>query len=136
LLTFVHLEDSEGAELRNDFEQEAEGDYERNDGVNALNLEWVLGYNKAIKDGVHNLTNKDRSAIFYSAAHTGVIYDYDEKEQKLLQGHCNKITCTACSADKSLIVTADSGIDSMLVVWDSYDGVPKRTYFNPYENGI
>jgi cilia- and flagella-associated protein 251 len=35
-----------------------------------------------------------------------------------------------------LIVTADSGIDSMLVVWDSYSGVPKRTYFNPYENGI
>jgi len=24
----------------------------------------------------------------------------------------------------------------MLVVWDSYYGVPKRTYFNPYENGI
>lgn len=129
-------EQSEGANMRNDFEDDGEGDYERHDGVNALSLEWVLGYNKDIKDGVHNLTNKDRAAIFYSAAHTGVIYDYEEKEQKLLQGHCNKITCTACSADKSLIVTADSGIDSMLVVWDSYDGVPKRTYFNPYENGI
>jgi len=129
-------EDSEADKLRNEFEDDGEGDYERQEGVNALNLEWVLGYNKDIKDGVHNLTNKERCAIFYSAAHTGVIYDYEEKEQKLLQGHCNKITCTACSADKSLIVTADSGIDSMLVIWDSYNGIPRRTYFNPYENGI
>lgn len=129
-------EDSEAAKLQNDFEDDGEGDYDRHDGINALNLEWVLGYNKDIKDGVHNLTDKERCAIFYSAAHTGVIYDYREKEQKLLQGHCNKITCTACSEDKSLIVTADSGRDSMLVVWDSFEGIPKRTYFNPYENGI
>lgn len=128
--------ESEGNNLRDEFDDDAEGDYERGEGVNALNLEFVRGYNKDIKDGVHNLTNPERKAIFYSAAHTGVIYDYEEGEQKLLQGHCNKITCTACSADKKLIVTADSGIDSMLVIWDSYDGIPIRTYFNPYENGI
>lgn len=127
---------SEANNLPEEFEDDGEGEYERGEGVNALNLEFVLGYNKDIKDGVHNLTNGDRKAIFYSAAHTGVIYDYEEGEQKLLQGHCNKITCTACSADKKLIVTADSGIDSMLVIWDSYDGIPIRTYFNPYENGI
>jgi hypothetical protein len=80
-------DDSEGPHMRHDFEDDAEGDYERGEGVNALNLKWVLGYNKDIKDGVHNLTNKDRAAIFYSAAHTGVIYDFEEKEQKLLQGH-------------------------------------------------
>lgn len=84
--------DSEGTKLRNDYEGEGEGDYDQQDGVNALNLQWVLGYNKDIKDGVHNLTNKDRTEIFYSAAHTGVIYDYRENTQKLLQGHCNKIT--------------------------------------------
>ena len=86
---------SENAKLRHEFDDDGEGDYERHEGVNALNLEWVLGYNKDIKEGVHNLTNKDRRAIFYSAAHTGVIYDFEEKEQRLLQGHCNKITCTA-----------------------------------------
>ena len=26
------------------------------DGVNALNLRWVLGFNKGIDQGVHNLT--------------------------------------------------------------------------------
>ena len=129
--------DSEASKLRNDLGDEGEGEeYAHHDGVNALSLQWVIGYNKDILEGVHNLTNKERTEIFYSAAHTGVIYDYREKTQKLLQGHCNKITCTACSIDKSLIVTADSGRDSMIVVWDSIYGVPKRTYFNPYEDGV
>ena len=59
------------------------------DGVNALNLKWVLGYNKDIDMGVHNLTTENRTEIFYTSAHSGVIYDYMAKEQNLLQGHCN-----------------------------------------------
>ena len=59
------------------------------DGVNALNLQWVMGFNKEIDQGVHNLTTDTRHEIFYTAAHTGVIYDYVDKNQKLLQGHCN-----------------------------------------------
>ena len=62
---------------------------EEGDGVNALNLQWVLGFNKGIDQGVHNLTSNNRHEIFYSAAHSGVIYDYMNKQQKLLQGHCN-----------------------------------------------
>lgn len=95
-----------------------------------------MGFNKSITQGVHNLTTDDRTEIFYSSAHTGVIYNYETKKQKLLQGHCNRITSTACSADKNLIVTADSGQDSMLVIWDSIWGTPKRTYFTPHENGV
>lgn len=49
------------------------------DGVNALNLQWVMGFNKDINQGVHNLTTDSRHEIFYSAAHTGVIYDYGNK---------------------------------------------------------
>ena len=59
------------------------------DGSNALNLKWVLGYNKEIDQGVHNLTTETRTEIFYTAAHSGVLYDYMGKTQKLLQGHCN-----------------------------------------------
>jgi WD40 repeat protein len=58
------------------------------------------------------------------------------KKQTLLQGHCNQITATACSEDKKWLVTADTGEDSMLVVWDSTHGVPVRTYDNPHPNGI
>jgi WD40 repeat protein len=85
---------------------------------------------------VHNLTTENRSEIFYTAAHSGVLYDYTNKSQKLLQGHCNQITATACSDDKRWIVTADSGDDSMLIVWDSFTGIPVRTFLNPHPNGI
>lgn len=66
------------------------GDYEEGvqqdegDGVNALNLQWVLGFNKDIDQGVHNLTTESRHEIFYTSAHSGVIYDYARKTQKLL----------------------------------------------------
>lgn len=57
---------------------------DRNDGMNALNLQWVMGFNKDIDQGVHNLTidfnGKKRHEIFYSSAHTGVIYDYVKRE--------------------------------------------------------
>jgi WD40 repeat protein len=85
---------------------------------------------------VHNLTTESRHEIFYSSAHSGVIYDYARKSQKLLQGHCNHITATMCSEDKRWIVTADSGDDSMLIVWDSISGTPVRTYLNPHPDGI
>lgn len=111
-------------------------DVQENDGTNALNLQWVIGFNKDIDQGVHNLTTNTRHEIFYSAAHTGVIYDYVSKSQTLLQGHCNQITATACSEDKNWIVTADAGDDSMLVVWDSQTGTPIRTYLNPHPNGV
>jgi hypothetical protein len=34
--------------------------------------------------GVHYLADEERTEIFYTAAHTGVIYDYETKTQKLL----------------------------------------------------
>jgi len=95
-----------------------------------------MGFNKDIDQGVHFLSDENRSEIFYTASHTGVIYDYIQKEQKLLQGHCNLITATACSENKRWIVTADSGEDSMLVVWDSLSATPVRTFQNPHPNGV
>lgn len=65
-----------------------------------------------------------------------MIYDYLNKSQRLLQGHCNKIKATACSDNKKWIVTADSGEDSMLVAWDSESATPVRTFLKPHENGV
>lgn len=110
----------------------------------------MLGFNKDIDQGVHNLTIHQNGIkrnvrnlrfsnfqeIFYTTAHTGVIFDYVTKQQKLLQGHCNLITAASCSDDKRWIVTADCGDDSMLVVWDSLSGTPVRTYLNPHPNGV
>ena len=95
-----------------------------------------MGFNKDIDQGVHFLTDDERTAVFYTSSHTGVIYDYVKKEQILLQGHCNQITATACSEDKRWLVTADSGDDSMLIIWDSFEGTPVRTFLNPHPNGV
>ncbi|EAS05799.2 WD-40 protein, putative (macronuclear) [Tetrahymena thermophila SB210] len=103
--------------------------------INALNLKWTLGFNFQLTDGVHNLTNEKRKEIFYPVAHTGVIYDYENNTQRLLQGHCNRITATAYCKFSDIIVTADCGPDSMLVVWDASTGIPKKTIFEPHPNG-
>ena len=65
------------AELYDNYGQEVPA--QEGDGINALNLQWVMGFNKDIDQGVHNLTTDSRHEIFYSAAHTGVIYDYASK---------------------------------------------------------
>ncbi|CEG43686.1 flagellar associated protein [Plasmopara halstedii] len=105
-------------------------------GGNALKLAWTFGFSKDLVNGVHNLSTGTRRAVFYAAAHTGVIYDYASREQRLLQGHCHLISCCVVSEDKRFIVTADRGLDSMLVVWDALSGNPIRTIFHPHTNGV
>ena len=46
------------------------------------------------------------------------------------------ITCCAVSRDKKWIVTADSGKENMIVIWDSYKGIPVKTIFDPHPVGI
>ena len=65
---------------------------EQNEGGRALELKFSIGYNSAMRAAVHNLTikrgeKKQTKEIFYPSAHTGVIYNYQTCEAKLLQGH-------------------------------------------------
>jgi len=101
---------------------------------NALSLAWIFGFSREV--GLHNLCDDNRSAIFYASAHTGIIYDLNAKTQKLLQGHCNAISCTCASADRRLVATADIGDDSMLVLWDSYTASPVKTIAAPHPGGV
>ena len=97
----------------------------------ALSLKWAFGYDKSLPSGAQSLCDATagRYALFYAAAHTGVIYDCVARTQRLLQGHCNAINAIAVSQDKRFIVTADAGRDSLLVVWDSATGTPVKTLF-------
>lgn len=52
------------------------------------------------------------------------------------QGHCNPICAVAVSHNKKWVVTADSGQDSMMVVWDTASGTPIKSIFNPHPNGV
>jgi WD40 repeat protein/Ca2+-binding EF-hand superfamily protein len=123
-------------ESKHQYESDKMNDSEEVERINALNLRWAFGLNFTIYNGVHNLANDRRSEIFYAVGHTGVIYDYKANTQRLLQGHCNKITCTAYCVQEDLLVTADHGPDSMLVIWDAKEGTPRKTIFDPHPNGV
>jgi hypothetical protein len=69
---------------------------DQNEGGRALELKFSIGYNSSMTGSVHNLTikrneSKATKEIFYPAAHTGVIYNYETGESKLLQGHVSLI---------------------------------------------
>ena len=69
---------------------------EQNESGRALELKFSIGYNSSMTGAVHNLTIKRNEAkptkeIFYPTAHTGVIYNYETGESKLLQGHVSYI---------------------------------------------
>lgn len=101
-----------------------------------LNFDWIFGFSKDSVSSVHSLATSDRNAFFFISSHSGVIYDYERRQQIILQGHCNPITCSYVSYDKRWIFTADSGNDSILVVWDSLSGVPVCTMYAPSANGV
>jgi len=46
---------------------------------------WSFGLNKNIP--VINLTTENHNSVFYASSNVGVIYDYIENKQLLLQGH-------------------------------------------------
>lgn len=102
------------------------------DQQQALSLQWAFGFSSTISNGVADLTDK----VVYVAAHTAIIYDRIEKQQTVLQGHCNLITCLCVSEDKQLIFTADAGEDAMVVIWEAASGQPIRTINCPHPKGV
>lgn len=109
---------------------------EKLENAPALDLRWAFGFNTGVPNAVCSLATPKRAALFYVSSHTGVIHDTDNDSQYLLQGHCNPITAVCVSNDKRWIATADSGKDSMIVVWDSWKASPVKIIPQPYENGI
>ena len=82
---------------------------DQNEGGRALELKFSLGYNSSMTGSVHNLTikrgdTKATKEIFYPAAHTGVIYNYETGESKLLQGHVSKISYNNFNIKKNFLL--------------------------------
>ncbi|XP_074061664.1 cilia- and flagella-associated protein 251 isoform X1 [Macrotis lagotis] len=101
-----------------------------------LSLAWCYGWNSALP--VYNLRNQKPRLLLYAAAHTAVLYDALRNCQRHLQGHSNVITCMSVSENRRWISTADKGPQCLVIIWDSFSGIPVRTIFNicPEGNGI
>lgn len=115
-------------------EEEDEDDDLKFNNDRALNLAFSIGYSSHKSNCVHNLTTgTNKKEIFFPASNTGVIYNYETNKQKLLQGHCNEITATCVAydpdEDKRWLVTADSGKNSMIAIWDCDNGSIYRRIF-------
>ena len=74
--------------------------------------------------------------VCYIAAHTAVIFDCEARTQVVLQGHCNPITCLVATEDRSVVATADTGPDSMIVLWNVATGQPMHTIPSAHPNGV
>ncbi|XP_056360609.1 cilia- and flagella-associated protein 251 [Oenanthe melanoleuca] len=107
----------------------------RDKSFHPLELSWVFGYNSSL--AVHSLMDGEELVLLYVSSHTVVIHDIPRNRQFHLQGHTNVISCLCVSEDKRWVATADQGPDALIIVWDSYSGVPVCTIFETQaEEGI
>ncbi|XP_053328771.1 cilia- and flagella-associated protein 251 [Spea bombifrons] len=98
-----------------------------------LNLNWSFGMNKNIP--AFNLHDEDHQVVVYACAHTAVIHDFSLNRQRHLQGHCSCISCMCVSEDRRWIATADQGPESLIIIWDSFSGIPVHTIFHSHPEG-
>jgi WD40 repeat protein len=101
-----------------------------------LDITWAFGYSKDIIGCVHSLCTKERNALFLLSSHSGVIYDFEHRQQTILQGHCNIISCCVVDKTKRYVATADSGPDSIIIIWDSFTYLPIKTFTAPHAHGV
>ena len=95
----------------------------------AMSISWCFGFNKEV--GVLNISpDENKKIILYAAGHTGIIYDFVDNTQTLLQGHTANITCIAASGNKRWVALGDSGQDNMISIWDTTTGIPIRNIFD------
>ncbi|NWR30106.1 CF251 protein, partial [Tachuris rubrigastra] len=108
---------------------------EKESSPHCLNLSWVFGYNSSL--AVHSLMDGEDRVLLYVSSHTVVIHDVLRNRQYHLQGHANVISCLCVSEDKRWVVTADRGPNALIIVWDSFSGVPVHTIFGSHpEDGV
>ncbi|XP_042636531.1 cilia- and flagella-associated protein 251 [Orycteropus afer afer] len=101
-----------------------------------LTMTWTFGWNSSLP--VFSIRDENQRVLLYVCAHTAVIYDVFKNSQHHLQGHANVISCLCVSEDRRWIATADKGPDCLIIIWDSFTGIPVHTIFDscPEGNGI
>ncbi|XP_072944210.1 cilia- and flagella-associated protein 251-like [Epargyreus clarus] len=95
-----------------------------------FNIRWIYGYNPKV--GVINLNAEGTTTAFYAASNCGVLYNWTANHMRILQGHRHMVTCIAKDKEGRWLVTADSGPENILIIWDSSDYFPVRTIYTPH----
>ncbi|XP_052758996.1 cilia- and flagella-associated protein 251-like [Galleria mellonella] len=97
-----------------------------------FNIRWIYGYNPKV--GVINLNDKGSTTIFYAASNCAVLYNWTTNQMRILQGHRHVVSCIASDRQGKWLVTADSGPENIVIIWDSSNNFPQRTLFSPHRD--
>ncbi|KAM5312683.1 cilia- and flagella-associated protein 251 isoform 2-T3 [Glossophaga mutica] len=103
------------------------------DNVYPLTMTWKFGWNSSLP--VYYIRDENQRVLLYASAHTAVIYSVSKNEQHHLQGHPNGISCLCVSEDRRWIATADQGPSCLIIIWDSFTGIPVHTIFDSCPKG-
>ncbi|CAG9095598.1 unnamed protein product [Plutella xylostella] len=93
-------------------------------------LRWINGYNPRVN--VINLNHEGSTILFYAAANCGVLYNWTARQMKILQGHKHMVTFIAADAAARWLVTADSGPENIITIWETRSIIPYKTIFSPH----
>nr|KAF6282991.1 hypothetical protein mMyoMyo1_020515 [Myotis myotis] len=109
--------------------------FQKDDGakVYPLTMTWKFGWNSSLP--VYYIRDEEQRVLLYANAHTAVIYNVYKNTQHHLRGHPNVISCMCASEDRRWIATADRGPDCLLMIWDSFTGIPVHTIFDSCPEG-
>ena len=81
------------------------------------------------------MQTEQQRRVGYAAAHMIVMCSHDDCHQTVLQGHCQPVSCLTASVDRSVVASADSGPDSLMVVWDVQSASPLWSVSKPHKYG-
>ncbi|XP_023600809.1 cilia- and flagella-associated protein 251 [Myotis lucifugus] len=109
--------------------------FQKDDGakVYPLTMTWKFGWNSSLP--VYYIRDEEQRVLLYANAHTAVIYNAHKNTQHHLRGHPNVISCMCVSEDRRWIATADKGPNCLLMIWDSFTGIPVHTIFDSCPDG-
>nr|XP_031526054.1 cilia- and flagella-associated protein 251 [Vicugna pacos] len=112
--------------------------FQKDDSANVypLTMTWSFGWNSSLP--VYYIRDENQTVLLYASAHNAVIYNVLKNNQHHLQGHPNVISCLCISEDRRWVATADKGPNCLIIIWDSFTGIPVHTIFDscPEGNGI
>ncbi|XP_069789381.1 cilia- and flagella-associated protein 251 isoform X2 [Narcine bancroftii] len=100
---------------------------------NSLNLVWSFGINQ--NTPVHALHIDNRRLILYASSHTAVMNNFSITRQHHFQGHSSPISCIAVCGNRRWVATADQSQESLVIVWDTFSGIPVQTLFDCHPEG-